>query len=142
MTGANGLVGAWILTGLLRSGRDAWGMVREGSDLSRLRRLNEEARELNLLGRLRVADLGRPGELPGALEGVTCLIQSSSATTVMVVGFVNAGLLTLKQAIGVIIGANVGTTFTAWLVSAMSAFKISHYALPLVSIGFIINSFG
>jgi len=74
--------------------------------------------------------------------GVTCLMQSSSATTVMVVGFVNAGLLTLKQAIGVIMGANIGTTFTAWLVSAMSAFKISHYALPLVAIGFVVNSFG
>ncbi|MDP8266820.1 MAG: Na/Pi cotransporter family protein [Candidatus Aceula meridiana] len=74
--------------------------------------------------------------------GVTCLIQSSSATTVMVVGFVNAGLLVLKQAIGVIIGANIGTTFTAWLVSAMSVFKISHYALPIVAIGFVLNSFG
>src|SRR4030043_453735 len=46
--------------------------------------------------------------------GVTALIQSSSATTVMVIGFVNAGLLTLKQAICVIIGTNVGTTATAW----------------------------
>ena len=73
---------------------------------------------------------------------VTCLIQSSSATTVMVVGFVNAGLLVLKQAISVIIGANIGTTFTAWLVSAMSIFKISHYALPFVGIGFFLNAFG
>ncbi|MHC4571674.1 MAG: Na/Pi symporter, partial [Planctomycetota bacterium] len=47
----------------------------------------------------------------------TCLIQSSSATTVMTVGFVNAGLLTLKQALCVVLGANIGTTFTAWLVS-------------------------
>jgi len=80
------------------------------------------------------------GIMVGAL--VTCLIQSSSATTVMVVGFVNAGLLVLKQAISVIMGANIGTTFTAWLVSTMSVFKITNYALPLVGIGFVINSFG
>ena len=49
--------------------------------------------------------------------GVTAVIQSSSATTVMVVGFVNSGLMTLKQAINVIMGANVGTTVTAWLLS-------------------------
>ncbi|HBG60229.1 MAG: hypothetical protein A2Y03_05540 [Omnitrophica WOR_2 bacterium GWF2_38_59] len=69
---------------------------------------------------------------------VTCLIQSSSATTVMVVGFVNAGLLSLKQAISVIMGANIGTTFTAWLVSSMSIFEITAYALPFVGIGFAI----
>ena len=67
---------------------------------------------------------------------VTLLIQSSSATTVMVVGFVNAGLLGLKQAITVIIGANIGTTFTAWLVSSMSVLKITKYALPAVGFGF------
>ena len=55
--------------------------------------------------------------------GITALIQSSSAATVMVVGFVNAGLLTLKQAISVIIGTNIGTTATAWLVS-ISGFKL------------------
>ncbi|MCP4648454.1 MAG: Na/Pi cotransporter family protein [PVC group bacterium] len=80
------------------------------------------------------------GVFIGAL--ITCLVQSSSATTVMVVGFVNAGLLTLAQAISVIMGANIGTTFTAWLVSAMSVFKITHYALPLVGIGFAMNTFG
>ena len=80
------------------------------------------------------------GIIVGAL--VTCLIQSSSATTVMVVGFVNAGLLALKQAISVIIGANIGTTFTAWLVSSMSVFKITQYALPVVGIGFGIKTFG
>jgi len=80
------------------------------------------------------------GILAGAL--ITCFIQSSSATSVMVVGFVNAGLLALRQAISVIIGANIGTTFTAWLVSTISVFKITHYALPLVGIGFAINSFG
>jgi len=79
------------------------------------------------------------GILVGAL--VTCFIQSSSATTVMVVGFVNAGLLVLRQAITVIMGANIGTTFTAWLVSSMSVFKITHYALPLVSLGFAMNTF-
>jgi len=76
------------------------------------------------------------GVLVGTL--VTIFIQSSSATTVMVVGFVNAGLLGLKQAITVIIGANIGTTFTAWLVSSMSVFKITQYALPAVGIGFAI----
>ncbi|MFC1624188.1 Na/Pi cotransporter family protein [Candidatus Omnitrophota bacterium] len=80
------------------------------------------------------------GILIGAL--VTCLVQSSSATSVMVVGFVNAGLLALREAIGVIMGANIGTTFTAWLVSSMSVFKITHYALPLVGIGFAFNTFG
>ncbi|MDD5613662.1 MAG: Na/Pi cotransporter family protein [Candidatus Omnitrophica bacterium] len=80
----------------------------------------------------------------GVLVGtaVTCLIQSSSATTVMVVGFVNAGLLALKQAIAVVMGANIGTTFTAWLVSSMSVFKITHYALPFVGAGFAIKAFG
>ena len=48
--------------------------------------------------------------------GITAVIQSSSATTVMTVGFVNAGLLTLSQAVGVIMGANIGTTITAWMV--------------------------
>ena len=56
----------------------------------------------------------------GVLTGVliTALVQSSSATTVMVVSFVNAGLLTLSQSIGVIMGANIGTTVTAWIISA------------------------
>jgi len=76
------------------------------------------------------------GVLVGTL--VTVLIQSSSATTVMVVGFVNAGLLALRQAITVIIGANIGTTFTAWLVSSMSIFNITKYALPAIGIGFAI----
>ena len=49
--------------------------------------------------------------------GVTAIIQSSSATTVMVVGFVNSGIMTLKQSIGVIMGANIGTTVTAWILS-------------------------
>jgi len=80
------------------------------------------------------------GILVGAM--VTCFIQSSSATSVMVVGFVNAGLLGLKQAISVIIGANIGTTFTAWLVSTMSVFKITHYALPMIGVGFAVSAFG
>ncbi len=76
--------------------------------------------------------------------GVTALVQSSSATTVMVVGFVNAGLLTLKQAIAVVIGTNVGTTATAWLVSisGIGALKISAYALPLVGVGFLMGALG
>lgn len=72
----------------------------------------------------------------GVLTGVliTALIQSSSATTVMVVSFVNAGLLTLTQSIGVIMGANIGTTVTAWLISAFG-FKvdIAAFALPLLA---------
>jgi len=74
--------------------------------------------------------------------GVTALVQSSSATTVMIIGFVNAGLLTLKQAICVIIGTNVGTTVTAWLVSisGIGALKITLYALPAVGIGFFMPS--
>jgi len=71
--------------------------------------------------------------------GVTCLVQSSSATTVMTVGLVNAGLLTLKQAICVVLGANIGTTFTAWLVAGMSLFKITSYALPAVALGFALT---
>ncbi len=78
--------------------------------------------------------------LVGALT--TCLIQSSSATTVMTVGFVNAGLLTLKQALCVVLGANVGTTITAGLVSVLAVFKITNYALPLVGVGFLINVLG
>lgn len=74
----------------------------------------------------------------GVLTGVliTALIQSSSATTVMVVSFVNAGLLTLTQSIGVIMGANIGTTVTAWLISALG-FKvdIAAFALPLLAFG-------
>lgn len=72
--------------------------------------------------------------------GVTAAIQSSSATTVMVVGFVNAGLLTLIQAIGVIMGANIGTTMTAWII-AVFGFKadISALAVPLMALGFIFS---
>ena len=73
--------------------------------------------------------------------GVTSLIQSSSATTVMVVSFVNAGLLTLSQAISVIMGANIGTTVTAWLV-AWLGFKadISVLAIPLMAVGFLCSN--
>lgn len=74
----------------------------------------------------------------GVLTGVviTALIQSSSATTVMVVSFVNAGLMTLAQSIGVIMGANIGTTVTAWIISAIG-FKvsISAFAIPLLAVG-------
>ncbi|MBQ5873643.1 MAG: Na/Pi cotransporter family protein [Bacteroidales bacterium] len=73
--------------------------------------------------------------------GITSIIQSSSATTVMVVSFVNAGLLTLAQAIGVIMGANIGTTVTAWLVSWLG-FKadISILAIPLMALGFLFSN--
>lgn len=73
--------------------------------------------------------------------GITSVIQSSSATTVMVVSFVNAGLLTLAQAIGVIMGANIGTTVTAWLVSWLG-FKadISILAVPLMALAFLFSN--
>lgn len=75
----------------------------------------------------------------GVLTGfaLTALVQSSSATTVLVVSFVNAGLLALVGSIGVIMGANIGTTVTAWLISIIG-FKvnIASYALPIIAIGF------
>ena len=62
---------------------------------------------------------------------VTAIIQSSSATTVMVVSFVNAQIISLTQAIGIIFGANIGTTVTAWIVSLLGfSFKISVVAIP------------
>lgn len=67
---------------------------------------------------------------------ITALVQSSSATTVMVVSFVNASLLSLTQAIGVIMGANIGTTVTTWIVSAIGfKFKLTAVALPIIGIG-------
>lgn len=70
---------------------------------------------------------------------VTALIQSSSAMTVLVIGLVNAGLLTLTQAICIVLGANIGTTITAWMVSAMAFFKLTTYALPAIGIGFLMT---
>jgi phosphate:Na+ symporter len=65
----------------------------------------------------------------------TTLVQSSSATTVLVVSFVNAGLLTLIQSIGVIMGANLGTTITAWIVAVVGKFNVADIALPLIGVG-------
>lgn len=72
----------------------------------------------------------------GLISGmlITALLQSSSATTVTVVGFVNAGLLTLTESIGVILGANIGTTITAWLVTLESNFSLASFALPIVAL--------
>ena len=72
-----------------------------------------------------------------ALAGtvITAVIQSSSVTTVMVVGFISAGLMTLSQSIGVILGADVGTTITAQVI----AFKVTKYALAMIALGFIIE---
>jgi phosphate:Na+ symporter len=80
------------------------------------------------------------GRIRAAMTGafVTAVIQSSSVTTVLVVGFVSAGLLSLAGAVGVIIGANVGTTITAQIV----AFKVTKYALVLVALGFGVSFFG
>lgn len=76
------------------------------------------------------------GMLVGA--AVTVLVQSSSATSVMVVGFVNAGLMTLAQAISVIMGAAIGTTVTAFMVSL----KLTDLALPAIGIGFLLTIIG
>jgi phosphate:Na+ symporter len=65
----------------------------------------------------------------------TGLLQSSSATTVMVVSFVNAGLLTLVESIGIIMGANLGTTLTAWIIAAVGKFSIAKLALPIIGVG-------
>lgn len=75
----------------------------------------------------------------GVLTGivVTCLIQSSSGTTVITVGLVSAGFLTLRQAIGIIMGANIGTTITAFIIGI----KISDYALPIIAVGAILLFF-
>lgn len=82
---------------------------------------------------------GTKTPLRGVITGtiVTGLIQSSSGTTVLTVGLVNAGLLTLRQAIGVIMGANIGTTMTAYLIG----FKIEKYALPIIALGAILQFF-
>jgi len=74
--------------------------------------------------------------------GITAIIQSSSATTVFVVSFVSAGLLTLTQAIGVIMGANIGTTVTAWIISLFGfKFDIATLSIPLFLLGFILQQF-
>lgn len=80
------------------------------------------------------------GLLTGLL--ITMIIQSSGATTVMVTTFVNAGLLTLSQSIGVIFGANIGTTITAWIVSIFGFnFDISAFAIPVIGIGYFLSIF-
>ena len=71
---------------------------------------------------------------------ITALVQSSSATTIMVVSFVNAGLLTLGNAIGVIMGANIGTTLTAWITSLGFSVNIALFAVPMMGIGFLMYS--
>ncbi|EAD4757518.1 Na/Pi cotransporter family protein, partial [Listeria monocytogenes] len=72
------------------------------------------------------------GVLAGIL--VTVLIQSSSGTTVLTVGLVSAGFMTLKQAIGVIMGANIGTTVTAFIIGI----KLSEYSLPIIAVGAVL----
>lgn len=73
---------------------------------------------------------------------ITMIIQSSGATTVMVVSFVNAGMLTLRQSVGVIFGANIGTTVTAWIVTLFGfSFDIKAFAVPLFGIGFALTAF-
>lgn len=73
--------------------------------------------------------------------GLTMIIQSSGATTVMVVSFVNAGLMTLEQAVGVIFGANIGTTVTAWIVALFGfSFKLETFAVPIFGLGFLLTT--
>ncbi|MFZ9940936.1 MAG: Na/Pi cotransporter family protein [Luteolibacter sp.] len=88
--------------------------------------------------RMRAALSGMTGNrMSGVLTGffTTTLVQSSSATTVLVVSFVNAGLLTLIQSIGVIMGANLGTTTTAWIVALIGKFDVAKVALPVIGMG-------
>lgn len=74
---------------------------------------------------------------------ITALAQSSSAVTVATIGFVNAGILQLRQALGVIFGANLGTTLTGWLVAVVGLeFKIEHFALPLIGVGVLLRLTG
>lgn len=111
--------------GLFIYGMRIMGEGLEGAAGDRLKSL------LELLTRNRLL-----GVMVGAV--VTAIIQSSSATTVMVVGLVNAGIIDLSQAIGVIMGANIGTTMTAQLI----AFKLTNLALPAIGLGTIIVIFG
>ena len=78
--------------------------------------------------------------LTGILSGtlITAAVQSSTATTVMTVSFVNAGLLTLAQAISVIMGANIGTTLTAWIMSAGFSFNITDFVWPAFFLAIIL----
>jgi len=88
--------------------------------------------------KMRAALAGMTGtRFRGVVTGffTTTLVQSSSASTVLVVSFVNAGLLTLMQAIGVIMGANLGTTTTAWIVALVGKFSVAKIALPVIGIG-------
>jgi phosphate:Na+ symporter len=107
-----------------------YGMKQMGEGLQKTAG-NKLRRLLEMLTTNRIA-----GVLVGT--GITAIIQSSSATTVMVVGFVNAGLMTLKQSIGVIMGANIGTTITAQLI----AFKLTHYSFHAIAIGAALYLFG
>lgn len=87
----------------------------------------------------RILEKGTKTPLRGVLTGiiVTCLIQSSSGTSVIAVGLVNARLLTLKQAIGIIMGANIGTTLTAYLIGI----SLTDYALPIIFVGALLYMF-
>ena len=80
-----------------------------------------------------------PNRFTGAAAGAaaTSIIQSSSVTTVLVVGFISAGLMNLSQSIGIIMGANIGTTMTAQII----AFKVTHYALWMIAAGFTLSFF-
>lgn len=114
-----------------------------GMFLYGMRLMSDGLKAVSSEGVKRILTLLTKNRLIGLLigAGLTALIQSSSGMTVITVGLVNSGLLTLTQAIGVIMGANIGTTFTAWLVSFIGVFKIADYALLLVALGFFVTLF-
>ena len=121
----NVLVQIWVLLGTI--GLFIFGMKVMGEALQK-----SAGRRLRALLAQITSSPGR-GVLAGTL--ITGVIQSSSAVTVMIVGFVNAGLLRLRQAIALIMGANIGTTFTAWLVALFGFnFDIGLLAIPLLSL--------
>jgi len=95
------------------------------------------------LRRALVQFTGTPAKAFASGALVTVLVQSSSATTVTVIGFVSAGLLTFPQAVGVVMGASLGTTGTGWMVSALGLkVSVAFYALPLVGIGAFVKLLG
>ncbi len=97
----------------------------------------------NALKRALVRFTGSPVKAFFSGAVITALVQSSSATTVTVIGFVSAGLLSFPQAVGVVIGASVGTTATGWLVSGLGLkISVGYYALPMVGIGAFIRLLG
>lgn len=115
----------------------AWGLL--GGLAIFLFGMEQMSEAMRIVAGLRMKDiLGRltSNRWTGLLTGsiVTAIVQSSTVTTVMVVGFISAGLMNFSQALGIILGANIGTTFTVQIL----AFEVTQYALPMVAIGFVL----